>query len=47
MGLICKGRVQVENNIAVADCWFLVTVCSRVEPFTCVYRSDLKDGERR
>ena len=45
--LICKGRVLVENNIAVADCWCLVTVCSRVEPFTCGYRSDLKDGERR
>ena len=45
--LICKGRVLVENNIAVVDCWCLVTVCSRVEPFTCGYRSDLKDGERR
>ena len=45
--LICKGRVLVENNIAVADCWCLVTVCSRVEPFTCGYRSYLKDGERR
>ena len=45
--LICKGHVLVENNIAVADCWCLVTVCSRVGPFTCGYRSDLKDGERR
>ena len=26
--LICKGRVLVENNIAVADCWCLVTVFS-------------------
>ena len=26
--LICKGGVLVENNIAVADCWCLVTVFS-------------------